>query len=187
MELEILGFSKMETKSPYNLVTLCEKGGTRRLHIPIGDVEYAVLKKIYYKEKLVRPFMVNSFIDFASKIGYNLVYILIYKIEHGIFFSKFCYMPKGCKNKDEAVTVECRTTDAICLSLLTGTPINIISFVFDEACVIDVKGTICKVPINSLPNETLQEAMEEAVASENYEYAEVIRRELEIRKKYERG
>lgn len=76
-----------------------------------------------------RPLTHTLFASVLKALGANLLRILIYKVENGIFYS-YLYM----KTEETILRIDARTSDAIALALRMNAPIFIYDDILETEC-----------------------------------------------------
>ncbi|SDF27566.1 Bifunctional DNase/RNase [Bacteroidales bacterium KHT7] len=179
VELELVGFAELRKISSFYTMCLHEKGGTRKLLVPIGDVEYAFLQRLDLRNRRVRQLMPDVVNNLLTKLNYKLDMVVIKGVSHGIFSSDIVVSPK---DGGESITLDCRLTDAVSMAIVTEAPIFVKKEVLDAEYASKARGDREMLSLNSLPTSILKEAMDMAVKSENYELAAQLRNEINMRK-----
>lgn len=136
---------------------------------------------------------------FAQAFGIQLIEVEIYKLEEGVFYSKL-----QCESKNNRISIDARTSDAIALALRFNCPIFTTEDIMSRAGIIldfEKESKVKKagkksgsgVPVNiedkSAPSgelshytrEDLDKLLDEAVRNEEYEKASAIRDEINRR------
>lgn len=112
IELEIVALSHSITQTHSYAVVLGEVNGLRRLPIVIGGFEAQAIAVALERMQPSRPLTHDLFANFMSTFTIDLVEVIIYKLEEGIFFAKLV-----CQNGDETVEIDSRTSDALALAV----------------------------------------------------------------------
>jgi bifunctional DNase/RNase len=188
VRLKVIGISYSQTQSGAYALILAEEKGNRRIPIIIGGFEaQAIVVKL---ENLTppRPLTHDLLLLFAREFGITVLEVLIYKLEEGVFFSRLL-----CNNGEKEILIESRTSDAVALALRFGCPIYMTEDILDKAGItINVSNTgedtnsdiePGNMKYDGYSNDELFKMIDEAVKTEDYEKAAVIRDELERRKK----
>jgi len=189
IRLKVVGISYSQTQSGAYALILAEENGNRRIPIIIGGFEaQAIVVKL---ENITppRPLTHDLLLLFAREFGVSVLEVLIYKLEEGVFYSRFV-----CNNGEKEVLIEGRTSDAVALALRFGCPIYMTEDILDKVGINinfsnaeeDTDNSILEpenVKYDSYTNDELSKMIDEAVKKEEYEKAAVIRDELERRKK----
>lgn len=192
IKLNVLGISYSQTQSGAYALVLSEEDGERRLPIIIGGFEAQSIVIKLENLNPPRPLTHDLFKSFADLLDVSMKEVFIHKLEEGVFYSQLV-----CKRDDQELLIDSRTSDAIALALRFGCPIYIAEEIMDKAGII-IKGDeaeeILKAGSGSSdtadddslseysPSE-LNNLLQEAVESEDYEKAAAIRDELDKRDK----
>lgn len=190
IKLKVMGISYSQTQSGAYALLLIEENGERRIPIIIGGFEaQAIVIKLENLEP-PRPLTHDLIKNIADKFGINVVEVMIYKLEEGVFYSKIT-----CNNGDNEYSIDSRTSDAVAVALRFGCPIYIDNEILEKA---QLTNTPSDTDIVASPDQTaddtssgygsqtdeeLYRMIDEAVKTEDYERAAAIRDELEKRKK----
>ena len=113
IELEIVALSHSITQTHSYAVVLGEVNGLRRLPIVIGGFEAQAIAVALERMQPSRPLTHDLFANFMSTFGIDLLEVVIYKLEEGIFFAKL--MCQGLEG--DAVEIDSRTSDALALAV----------------------------------------------------------------------
>jgi uncharacterized protein len=118
IELEIVALSHSITQTHSYAVVLGEVNGLRRLPIVIGGFEAQAIAVALERMQPSRPLTHDLFANFMTTFGVDLVEVIIYKLEEGIFFAKLV-----CQNEGETIEIDSRTSDALALAVRANCPI----------------------------------------------------------------
>ncbi|AWW32514.1 hypothetical protein DN752_21480 [Echinicola strongylocentroti] len=196
VELEILGLSSNHSQSGSFTLVMGETTGTRRLPIVIGMFEaQAIAIEI---EKIVpnRPMTHDLFKSFASNFGFSVGYILVSDMREGVFYAKIV-----CKDGKKNVEIDARPSDAIAIAVRFDAPIYCENKVMSEAAIEfneeeegkgdeKAKPEGKKVasakprqhePLKDYSLDKLNQMLDKAINSEDYEQAARIRDEINRR------
>ena len=77
--------------------------------------------------------------------------------------------------------IECRTSDALALAVRSNVPIYIEEDLLERNCIRLQPDGAYSLPIATASTKVLKEAMEQAIATENYEFAARLRDEINSR------
>jgi len=77
--------------------------------------------------------------------------------------------------------IDCRTSDALALAVRSNIPIYIDESLLESNCVRLQPDGAYTLPITTASTKVLKEALEQAIASENYEFAARLRDEINSR------
>lgn len=191
VKLNILGLSYSQTQSGAYALVLAEEEGERRIPIIIGAVEAQSIAIKLEGLEPPRPLTHDLFLNFSRAFKINILEVIIYKLEEGIFFSELV-----CLYNNEVVRIDSRTSDAVALALRFNCPIFTYEEILEKAGIVLDFGESSKSarekastkkdtggsPLAGKSNEELQKMLNRAVEKENYENASEIRDELERRK-----
>ncbi|NMC39615.1 MAG: bifunctional nuclease family protein [Bacteroidales bacterium] len=192
IKLKVLGISYSQTQSGAYALVLMEEQGERRIPIIIGGFEaQSIVIKLENLEP-PRPLTHDLFKSFADAFNIDITEVFIYKLEDGIFFSKLI-----CNRDDEEIEIDSRTSDAVALALRFNCPIYATPEIMDKAGI-----TISQAAetgksaeedsaekggqpseFGAFTDEELYGMIDEAVKTEDYERAALIRDEIERRKR----
>jgi bifunctional DNase/RNase len=191
VKLNILGLSYSQTQSGAYALVLAEEEGERRIPIIIGGVEAQSIAIKLEGLEPPRPLTHDLFLNFATAFKINLTEVVIYKLEEGIFYSELV-----CIKDDETLRIDSRTSDAVALALRFNCPIYTFEDILTKAGIVldlnepsettanQTKATPkTSNPLESKTLEELQNMLNEAIESENYEKASKIRDEIKQRPK----
>jgi bifunctional DNase/RNase len=195
IKLNILGLSYSQTQSGAYALVLAEEDGERRIPIIIGAVEAQSIAIKLEGLEPPRPLTHDLFLNFARAFKIDILEVVIYKLEEGIFYSELV-----CLYNDEVVRIDSRTSDAVSLALRFNCPIFTFEDIMAKAGIVldfgdqeenqpaerkDKKTSTQKTksPLEDKTQEELGDLLNEAVAQENYEKASEIRDEIKRRKK----
>jgi bifunctional DNase/RNase len=112
IELEIVALSHSITQTHSYAVVLGEVNGLRRLPIVIGGFEAQAIAVALERMQPSRPLTHDLFSSFMATFAIELLEVIIYKLEEGIFFATLV-----CKSHDETVEIDSRTSDALALAV----------------------------------------------------------------------
>lgn len=112
IELEIVALSHSITQTHSYAVVLGEVNGLRRLPIVIGGFEAQAIAVALERMEPSRPLTHDLFANFMATFAIDLIEVVIYKLEEGIFFARLV-----CKNGAETIEIDSRTSDALALAV----------------------------------------------------------------------
>ena len=191
IRLNILGLSYSQTQSGAYALILSEEEGERRIPIIIGGVEAQSIAIKLEGLMPPRPLTHDLFLNFAQAFGVVLQEVVLYKLEEGIFYSELVC----CKEGDQIVKLDSRTSDAVALALRFNCPI----FTYED--ILNKAGIVIDFENIEEPRETkkkskkkgtdysaftvteLQSMLQNAIEKEDYEKASQIRDEINKREK----
>lgn len=196
VKLNILGLSYSQTQSGAYALVLAEENGERRIPIIIGAVEAQSIAIKLEGLEPPRPLTHDLFLNFAKAFKIEILEVVIYKLEEGIFYSELV-----CLHNNEIVKIDSRTSDAVSLALRFNCPIYTYEDILQKAGIVldfgdqdetssekskKTSEVSSSAPQNPLADKTLQELkkmLDDAIEKENYEKASEIRDEIKRRKK----
>ncbi len=200
IKLNVLGISYSQTQSGAYALVLNEDGGERRIPIIIGGFEAQSIAIQLEGLKPPRPLTHDLFKNFADSFKIKLKEINIYKLEEGVFYSNLI-----CDKEGKEIVIDARTSDAIALALRFNCPIYTTEEILSKSGIIveinfdKEKGDKAKkkstgtsywskgdkkksVEYSDLTIQELEDMLDDAVNSEDYEKASMIRDEINKRK-----
>lgn len=198
IELEIVALSHSVTQTHSYAVVLGEVNGLRRLPIVIGGFEAQAIAVALERMQPSRPLTHDLFANFMTTFNIELIEVVIYKLEEGIFFSRLI-----CKNEEEVIEIDSRTSDALALAVRANCHIYTFENILETAGLYldqtetppeetteadPEKKTVAKttVPTNSelkdLNLEELNTLLQQILEQEDYVRAITIRDEINSRK-----
>ncbi|MBO5951715.1 MAG: bifunctional nuclease family protein [Bacteroidaceae bacterium] len=176
IELEV-GEILNRVPSDLNLVVMLhEKGGERSLPLLVGLLEAQSIAINILKMKMPRPNIYDLYINTLDQMDASLEEVFIYKLENGVFHSHIYYSKDGNR-----YYIDSRTSDAVALAVRSGVAIYIDDELFENHCAHKEGNGAFSMPITIASVQVLQEAMDQAVESENYELAAKLRDEINRR------
>jgi bifunctional DNase/RNase len=188
IRLSVLGFSFNQSQSGAYGLVLAEEDGLRRLMVVIGTPEAQSIAFKLQGSAPLRPLTHDLFQSLLSLFGIQLLEVIIYKYESGVFFSKMI-LRQGTK----IVELESRTSDAVAIALRTKSPVFTTESIMQEQAVVfdentadenkseDEKDNLA-LDYSLLNEDELESLLKDAIDGEDYELASLLRDEL-LRKK----
>lgn len=190
--LDIVGLSYSQTQSGAYALVLGEQEGSRRLPIIIGGFEAQAIAIELEDMTPSRPLTHDLFKSFAESFSIRIDEIIIYNLIEGIFHAKLI-----CNKNGEIVEIDTRTSDAVALAVRFKCPIYTYEFILSDAGIIleEEDSIEAKKPkhstssavkkqkkgIDSLNTSELNEKLQKAIETENYEEASRLRDEINKR------
>lgn len=205
VRLNIKGISYSQTQNGAYALILSEVDGDRKLPIVIGAFEAQSIAIALEKEiKPPRPLTHDLFKNFADRFEIVVKQVIIHKLVDGVFYSSII-----CERDKIEEIVDARTSDAIALALRFKAPIFTYKNILDKAGIFlktlpkkskqnisDDQDLVIEELILGTDKESvkssgedysrhtlkeLNEILDQAVASEDYETAARIRDEISKR------
>lgn len=193
IKLNILGLSYSQTQSGAYALVLAEEDGERRIPIIIGGVEAQSIAIKLEGLEPPRPLTHDLFLNFAKSFNIEIVEVVVYKLEEGIFYSELV-----CRHDNEQLHIDSRTSDAVALALRFACPIYTYEDIIEKAGIVldfDKKEEGGITPVERPESKAasakyqsktiaeLKKMLEEAIMAEDYERASKIRDEINRREK----
>jgi bifunctional DNase/RNase len=192
IRLEIIGMSYSQSQSGAYALILGEHGGVRRLPIIIGGFEAQAIAVELEKMKPSRPLTHDLFKNFAEHYDVFIKEVIIDKFMEGVFFAKLI-----CLQGDSESEIDARTSDAVALAIRFRCPIYTYENIMAEAGIVmedkaeemqegedlNIAGEPEADEYGEHSLEELEEMLQKAIESEEYEKASRIRDEINKRKK----
>ena len=192
IKLEIVGLSYSQTQSGAYALVLSEVDGNRRLPIIIGGFEAQAIAIELEKMVPTRPLTHDLFKNFATAFDISVKEVVIYNLVEGIFYSKLI-----CEQNGATLEIDARTSDAIAIGVRFKCPVYTFESILssagilldetqeDDAFMADSDDADEKEgsgnTLESLSDEELNNQLNAAIDSEDYELASKIRDELNRR------
>lgn len=176
IELQVLNISNSQAQAGAYALLLGEVDGERQLPVIIGASEAQVI--VIELKGLVspRPLTHNLFASVLEVLGVQLIRVLIYKVDNGVFYS-YLYM----KEEEAILRIDARTSDAVALALRMGAPILIYEDILEAERMKteETTGNDKEPDQEELSREDaldiLKAALQKAVEEEDYERAALLR------------
>lgn len=200
VRLTLMGLSYNPLQDGAFAMLLAAEGTQKRIPIIIGASEAQAIAIVVENIKPQRPMTHDLFATMAHAFGIELREVFIYSFEDGIFSSEMTF-----SDGERTVALDSRTSDAVAVALRTGAPIYTTPEILEQAGIEfrevesdegetdtdletaadgsfadDADGDT--VPYEAMTDDELTEAFENAISSDNFEEAAVIRRILDRRK-----
>lgn len=189
--LDIVGLSYSQTQSGAYALVLAEQEGKRRLPIIIGGFEAQAIAIELEDMTPSRPLTHDLFKSFADSYNIKVTEVLIYNLMEGIFYAKLI-----CEKDGEITEIDTRTSDAVAIAVRFKCPIYTYEFILENAGILleeDIEGEGEEKPkidkkvdkpkkgIASLSISELNDKLDKAIETENYEEASRLRDEIQKR------
>lgn len=191
--LDIVGLSYSQTQSGAYALVLAEQEGKRRLPIIIGGFEAQAIAIELEDMTPSRPLTHDLFKSFAESFKIDIKEIIIYNLVEGVFYAKLI-----CLQNNQEVEIDTRTSDAVALAVRFKCPIYTYEFILEKAGIVLEEDAATETPaasikktrspkqkkgLDSLSIDELNERLEKAIDTENYEEASKLRDEIQKRNK----
>lgn len=178
VKLKLVGITFSQIQAGAYALILDEDKGVRRVPIMIGTPEAQSIAIFLERLRPPRPITHDLFVSLTNMLNIKLKEIFIYKYEEGIFFSSLIF-----DDGNKEIHLDARASDAIAIAIRADADIFITEEIMNEVSVEPEE--IIEEP-ESIPQETdlaidnmnlddLQDALDEAIVTENYEKASYIR------------
>ena len=189
--LDIVGLSYSQTQSGAYALVLAEQEGKRRLPIIIGGFEAQAIAIELEDMTPSRPLTHDLFKSFADSYNIKVNEVLIYNLMEGIFYAKLI-----CEKDGEITEIDTRTSDAVAIAVRFKCPIYTYEFILENAGILleeDIEEETTEKPktekkvekpkkgIASLSISELNDKLDKAIETENYEEASRLRDEIQKR------
>ena len=188
--LDVIGLSFSHSQSGAYALMLGEKNDERRLPVIIGEHEAQSIAIAMENIKSRRPLTHDLFKTFATSFDINIKEVVINRFKEGLFFSEL-----HCDKDGEETIIDARTSDAVAIAIRFKCPIYTTSQVMEEAGIIINENDFdnedeAEEPLKDFGYERmeryslqdLQELLQDAIDSEDYMAASILRDEINKRK-----
>lgn len=189
VKLSVLGISFSQVQAGAYALIFAEEDGIRRLPIVIGTPEAQSIAIVMERIIPPRPLSHDLICSIWSKMGIELLEVLIHKFEEGAFFSELLLLQNGKEYR-----IDSRTSDAVALAIRTHSPIftteeimQTMAIVFDEQTPSgstdpeNIEPAQGDEELSNLRLDILKDRLDDAVKEENYELATRLRDEINRR------
>ena len=184
-----MGITFNQVQAGAYALILAEERGNRRIPIIIGTPEAQSIAIFLENLRPPRPLTHDLFISFLQLANIALKEVDIYKYEEGVFHSELIFND-GVKD----IFLDSRTSDAIALALRANAPIFIENNIMKDVAIELEEEDTDDIPeqstqkqadssLDKLSPEKLQNLLNEAIVTENYEKASYIRDLINEKKK----
>lgn len=189
--LDVIGLSFSHSQSGAYALMLGEKNDRRRLPVIIGEAEAQSIAVAMENFEKKRPLTHDLFKSFATTYGINITEVVINRFKEGIFFSEL-----HCEKDGEFSIIDARTSDAVAIAVRFKCPIYTTSQVMEEAGLImddiefdndeeneeDMLDDFGYERMDRYDMQDLQQLLQDAIDSEDYMAASILRDEINKRK-----
>ena len=185
IDLEILDIALSGSSSGAYALVLGEVKGKRKLPIVIGGAEAQSIAIEMENMRPSRPLTHDLFRNTLSVFGMEVTEVVIHKMSEGIFYAQLV-VTDGIREE----RIDSRSSDAVAIAVRFGCPIRCSAQVM-EAAGVELDATDQDAPDESpqsLPQEEQGEALsmedlkrqlDEAIATENYERASELKKQID--------
>ena len=184
VELKIHAMSTTLYPADAYALVLEEVGGARRkLPVIIGQAEAHAIKVVMMKYQPPRPLTHDLFPMLTTCLQADLKKVFIYKAKDGVFYSHLYFEKLNVEDEEEKeIRLDARTSDAVALALRYKCPIYTTEEILESERLHDLGEGKFSVPLTSVSLQMLEEALQKAIANEEYEQASHLRDEISKRK-----
>lgn len=191
--MQIVGLSYSQAQSNSYALVLGETNGKRRLPIVIGHYEAQAIALELEKMKPSRPLTHDLFFNFAKSFGITIIEVIISKFHEGIFYATLI-----CDNGMTVREIDSRTSDAVALSIRFSCPVYTTEEIMSQAGIMfdedeeeteieSGESTLAEAvqsdnDFTGMTTQELENELQQAIESEDYEKASLIRDEINKRK-----
>ena len=179
IELELHGIAKMSDENRA-LVLLREKEGKQRMLPVMTSQRRAMLLLSRDRLKIPLPAPPSSTdicMQMMTHFGVRMRYVRITAVRDGLCFCSVI----GERDGQDHVVNYCQAADGLIIAVTFRCPICIDEALMEMQYMRDMGDGGFSININNLTRKTLQDALQQAIDSENYETASVLRDELRRR------
>ncbi len=181
IKMDILGLSTSPSSGGAYALILSETDGNRRLPIIIGTFEAQAIALELESIKPPRPMTHDLLKNLVMSFDSEVSKVVINDLNEGTFFAQIF-----CKHNEQELELDARPSDAIALAIRFNAPIFTTPKVLDEAGIVaeDVSAKAerrkpSKEPEAELSQlEVLENELQTAIETENYEKAAKIRDQI---------
>ena len=142
----------------------------------MGPLEAQAIAVSLYNHRMPKPGIYDLYLNTLKSFDGFLRKVEIFRIRAGIFYSHLYIERDG-----NISYVDCRTSDALALAVRNNVPVYIGEGLLERNCVRLESNGAYSLPIATASTKVLKEAMSQAVATENYEFAARLRDEINSR------
>ncbi|MGF1533012.1 MAG: bifunctional nuclease domain-containing protein [Bernardetiaceae bacterium] len=190
IKLEILGLSSSQSQSGSFALVLGEEQHNRRLPIIIGMFEAQAIAIEMEKITSTRPLTHDLFKGFAEAFHFDLEEVIITDLKDGVFYAQIICIDR---RDGRRVKLDARPSDAIAIGLRFKTPIFTYESILEEAGIVinesdeeegveeDTQSMEKAPSAKEMTMRQLEEALQAAIDTEDYEKAAYIRDEIKRR------
>lgn len=125
--IKVMGLSYSKVQSGAYALILAEIDGPHRIPVVIGPAEAQSIALHIERITPPRPMTHDLFASFTHAFGIQMVEVMIYQFEDGIFSSEITF-----SDGERTIKLDSRTSDAIAIAIRTGAPIYTTKKIIDE-------------------------------------------------------
>lgn len=182
IRMEILGLSTSPSSGGAYALILSEKQGNRRLPIIIGTFEAQAIALELESIKPPRPMTHDLLKNIVESFDSDVKKVIINDLSEGTFFAQLHYEKDG-----KEIEMDARPSDAIAVAIRFGAPIFVNSEVLNEAGIVTEEAAASAegTPSEGMEGEKelsqlekLEQDLQTAIETENYEKAAKIRDQI---------
>lgn len=185
IDLEILDIALSGSSSGAYALVLGEVKGKRKLPIVIGGAEAQSIAIEMENMRPSRPLTHDLFRNTLSVFGMEVTEVVIHKMSEGIFYAQLV-VTDGIREE----RIDSRSSDAVAIAVRFGCPIRC-SIQVMEAAGVELDATDQDAPeetsqsapqeeVDDTPSlEDLKRQLDEAIATENYERASELKKQID--------
>lgn len=188
VDLEIHDISLTGSSSGAYTMVLGVVGGTARIPVVIGGAEAQSIAIELENMKSSRPLTHDMYKSTLIAFGMEVVEVLVYKFEEGVFFAKVLV-----SNGETIEEIDSRVSDAVGVSVRFRAPIRCYTSVVKQAGInpeefsagleydVDIDIDLGEIDdIDDTPDlELLETELQEAIDNEDYELASELRDQID--------
>lgn len=172
-KVKIIGVSEVKNDTDIHLLMLEEVEGHRKLPIIIGGFEAKSILIALQKVELRRPIVYDLMLEMMQRCDIEFVCVEIVRKSGEAYFSNVVVACGG-----EEIRLDSRTSDAVALAVRHNVPIYVEEQILEEVKDrVQIRHTD-DAPVSILYDEELEEALQHAIATENYERAQEIKQRM---------
>ena len=185
IDLEILDIALSGSSSGAYALVLGEAKGKRKLPIVIGGAEAQSIAIEMENMRPSRPLTHDLFRNTLSVFGMEVTEVVIHKMSEGIFYAQLV-VSDGIREE----RIDSRSSDAVAIAVRFGCPIRCSAQVM-EAAGVELDATDQDSPEEASKSvsqeevddtsslEDLKRQLDEAIATENYERASELKKQID--------
>lgn len=177
VKLEISDVSQGVMANNAYFLILRESYGIRKLSVMVGVAEAQSILMAMRGIRAPRPMMHDVYYTSLHTFDMTLREVVIYKVVDGVYYSSLVLV-----QGDRVERIDARTSDAIALALRFEIPIYTLEDIIARECIHDNGGGSFSIPVSSINEEMLKNALDRAIRDENYELAAQLRDEMNRRR-----